>query len=492
VGGGAGLHRGLALLVAGAFFMEVLDGTVIAPAAPHIAADLGVAPVDVGVAITAYVLTLAVLIPISGWLAERYGARRVFTAALVVFTLASAACAAAPSLAVLTATRVVQGAGGALMVPVGRLVVLRTTAKADLVRAIAYLTWPALTAPVVAPALGGVLSSYASWRWIFLLNVPLGLVGVLLARRLVPDLRMADSDPPALDVRGFALTAVGVAALVVGLEGLGAEQPHWAGAGAGLAVAAAGLALAVRHLLRSPRPLVDLRVLRIATYRVSAASGSVYRGLITAIPFLLPLLFQLGFGWTAAEAGLAVIALFLGNVGIKPVTTPLMRRFGIRAVLLGATTGGAACLVAMAFLEPTTPLPLLVAVLALSGVLRSVGFTAYNSVAFADVPQARMTHANTLMSTLQQLGAGLGVAVGALLVRLGGTLWPAGGAVGPFRVAFVLLAVLLVGPAVAALRMSPRAGDAVTGRAAADGEEAVRPAGRSVHPDHSDRSDHDV
>jgi MFS family permease len=273
-------------------------------------------------------------------------------------------------------------------------------------------------------------------------------------------------------VRGFALTAVGVGALVVGLESLGAQEPRWVAVGVGLGVAVVGLALAGRHLLRTPEPLVDLRVLRVATYRVTAVSGSVYRAVITAVPFLLPLLFQLGFGWSAAQAGLVVIALFLGNVGIKPVTTPLMRRFGIRTVLLGSILGGIACLVAMAFVQSTTPLPLLLAVLVLSGVFRSIGFTAYNSVAFADVEPPRMTHANTLLSTLQELGAGLGVAVGALLVRLGAGGWPAGGADGPFRVAFVLLAVLLLGPVAVALRMSRRAGDAVTGRPAAGARSA--------------------
>jgi EmrB/QacA subfamily drug resistance transporter len=457
-----GLRRGLALLVAGAFFMEILDGTVIAPAAPHIAADLGVAPVDINVAITAYVLTLAVLIPISGWLADRFGARRVFTVALVVFTLASAACAVAPSLPVLTATRVLQGVGGAMMVPVGRLVVLRTTAKPDLVRAIAYLTWPALVAPVLAPAVGGLLSTYASWRWIFLVNVPLGVVALVFARRLVPELRSPEVG--ALDRRGFVLTALGVGALVVGMEGLGAGQPRWGVVVVALAVAVAAVGLAVRHLLRARRPLVDLRVLRIPSYRVTALGGTVYRGVITAIPFLLPLLFQLGFGWTAARAGLVVIALFVGNVGIKPATTPLMRRFGIRTVMLGAIAGSVLCLVAMAFLQPSTPLPLLLTLLLLSGVFRSVGFTAYNSVAFADVEPARMTGANTLMSTLQELGAGLGVAVAALLVRLGEAVGP-DDASWPYRAAFVLLAVLLTGPTVEGLALHRRTGDAITGRA---------------------------
>lgn len=461
------VSRGLALLVAGAFFMEILDGTVIAPAAPHIAEDFGIPAVSINVAITAYVLTLAVLIPITGWLADRFGARRVFVTAIAVFTLASAGCALATSLPMLMGTRVLQGVGGAMMVPVGRLVVLRTTEKAHLVRAIAYLTWPALVAPVIAPALGGLLSTYASWRWIFVINIPLGIAGLLLARRLVPDIRAAG--PATLDRRGFVLTAAGVASLVVGMESLGSPDPEWPVVAVGLGGAAVGLTAAVFYLLRVPRPLLDLRILRIATYRVTALGGSVFRAVISAIPFLLPLFFQLGFGWTAAQAGLVVIALFLGNVAIKPATTPLMRRFGIRTVMLGAVAASAACLVGIAFAQPTTPLPLLLALLAASGTVRSIGFTAYNSVAFADVEPVRMTPANTLLSTLQELGAGLGVAVGALLVRLGDSV---SGAVGlgsdadePFRVAFVLLAVLLAVPAVEGLLLARTAGNAVTGRA---------------------------
>jgi EmrB/QacA subfamily drug resistance transporter len=462
------VHRGLALLVAGAMFMEILDGTVIAPAAPHIAASLGVPAVAVNVAVTAYVLTLAVVIPVSGWLSDRFGARLVFVTAVAVFTLASAGCAAATTLPVLVATRVVQGLGGAMMVPVGRLVVLRRTAKTDLVRAIAYLTWPALVAPVVAPALGGVLSTYASWRWIFLLNVPLGVAGVLLAVRLVPDVRAADGR--RLDWPGFVLTATGVAALVVGLESVGSGRPRPAVVAVGLGVAAVALAAAVRHLRRARSPLLDLGVLRIRTYRATASGGSVYRAAISAVPFLLPLFFQLGFGWTAAQAGLAVIALFAGNVAIKPATTPLMRRFGIRTVLLGAIAGGALCLLGMALLQDSTPTGLLLALLVASGLARSIGFTAYNSVAFADVPGDRMTPANTLMSTVQELGAGLGVAVGALLVRLGRPVSEvvglASGAAAPFRVAFVLLAaILLLLPGVEALLLPRTAGAAVTGRA---------------------------
>jgi MFS family permease len=406
-----GVHRGLALLVAGAFFMEILDGTVIAPAAPHIAADLGIPAVAVNIAISGYVLTLAVLIPTSGWLADRFGARRVFGTA--------------------------------------------------------YLTWPALLAPVIAPALSGILSTYASWRWIFVINVPLGVAGLLLARRLVPDVRAPE--PPPLDGRGFALTAIGVAALVVGLEDIGGAAPNPTVTAIALVLAAVSLGTAVRYLLRTRRPLLDLRILRVPTYRNTALSGSVFRAVISAVPFLLSLLFQLGFGWTAAEAGLVVIALFAGNVGIKPLTTPLMRRFGIRTVMVCSVAGAAATLVGIAFLQASTPLPVILALLALSGVFRSVGFTTYNSVAFADVAPERMTSANTLMSTLQELGAGLGVAVGALLVRLGEpvarTVGLGSGADQPFRVAFVLLAVVLLEPLAQGLRLSRAAGNEVTGRA---------------------------
>ncbi|WP_250037422.1 MFS transporter [Paractinoplanes maris] len=453
--------RGLALLVAGAFFMEILDATVIAPAAPHIARDLGVQPVTVNVAITAYLLTLAVFIPISGWLTERFGARRVFTVAIVVFTLASVGCAAAVNLPMLVSTRVLQGVGGALMVPVGRLVVIRTTAKTDLVRAIAYLTWPALTAPLIAPALGGVLSTYASWRLIFLVNVPLGLLALPLARRLIPDVRA--ETPRRLDWRGFVLVATGTAALVAGLEGVAEQRPRWPLAIALLVLAASALVTTIGYLLRAANPLVDLRILRVRTYRVTALGGSVFRAVMNAIPFLLPLLFQLGFGWTAAQAGLVVIALFAGNIGIKPVTTPLMRRYGMRTVMLGAVLASAACLIGLASLTGSTPLLLVLLVLALSGTFRSIGFSTYNTLAFADVPANRMTGANTLMSTVQELGAGLGVASGALLVRLGASFTE--GAEPRFRFAFLALAVLLVVPAVEAFRLPATAGNVVAGRA---------------------------
>jgi MFS family permease len=269
------------------------------------------------------------------------------------------------------------------------------------------------------------------------------------------------SDPGPLDRWGFLLSASGIAALVGGLELLGADVPRWLAVAGLLVAGVALLARAARHLLRTDRPLVDLRVLSVRTLRTTAWAGSLHRAVITAVPFLLPLLFQLGFGWSAAQAGLIVIALFLGNLAIKPTTTPLMRRFGARTVMLWSVAGSGLVLVGIACLTAGTPPWLVVAVLVLSGIARSVGFTTYNSIAFADVEPERMTPANTVVSTLQEIGAGFGVAVGALLVRLGETLTSTGA--GPYRVAFVALAVLLVPAVVAALRLPRDAASAVTG-----------------------------
>ena len=458
------LPRGLALLVAASMFMEILDETVIAPALPQIAADFGVRAVSVNLAITAYVLAVALLIPVSGWLSGRFGARAVFTTAVAVFTLASLGCAAAASLPMLTATRVLQGVGGALMVPVGRLTVLRTTAKSDLIRAIAYMTWPALVAPVLAPAVGGVLTTYAHWRWIFLLNVPLGVGVLLLARRLVPEVR--EPSGGELDWRGLGLTTVGVGGVVVAMEAAGsaASPPVTAGA---LGVGLLALAAAIRYLLRSRRPLLRLRLFAVPTFRVTAAGGSVFRAAIAAVPFLLPLLFQLGFGWTAAHAGLVVIALFLGNLAIKPLTTPLMRRFGIRPVLLGAITASAVALVGVGLVQAHTPLPLLLALLVLSGAFRSIGFSAYNTVAFADISAEQLNAANTLLASVQQVGGGLGIATSALVVAVGGPLVDltglGTGAGGPVRIALLFLALMLVIPAIEAFRLPRDAGHHVTG-----------------------------
>lgn len=437
--------RLIAFLVAGAFFMEFLDGTVIATAIPQMAVSFGVRPADLGIGMSAYLLTLAVLLPLSGWVADRYGPRLVFGGALAVFTLASLLCAASTGLAFFVAARIVQGAGGAMMVPVGRLVVLRTTAKPDLLRAIATLTWPALVAPILAPPLGGFLTAYASWRWIFLINLPIGLFGVALAVKLMP----TRSDVPArrLDWIGFGLTALACLAIMSGLEAVGAAEVDWTRVtlllGIGLVAGISAVWAARRH----PSPLLDLEPLRIPSFAVSVFGGSLFRIAVSVVPFLLPLMFQIGFGLDAFHSGLLVVAVFVGNLGIKPATSGILRRFGFRTVLIGNGALTALAIAACALIGPSTPLPATLAVLLVGGAARSMQLTAINSIAFSDVPPERMGAANTLFAMTQQISLGLGIAIGVVALRVARMLV---GATGPTTVAEFHLAMLLTAAVAAA------------------------------------------
>jgi EmrB/QacA subfamily drug resistance transporter len=448
---GSSFPRGMALLVAGAFFMEILDATIIAPAIPLIAESFGVEAVDVNVAISAYLVTVAVLIPASGWMADRFGVRRIFITAIAVFTIASIGCAASVSLPMLVGMRVLQGVGGAMMVPVGRLAVLRYSDKSDLVRAIALLTWPALAAPILAPALGGAIATFASWRWIFLINIPIGIVGFLLALKLVhgeptPSVR-------ALDWRGLLLIGLGISAALIALEHIRVSGTDWLFVGIGASVAAVLLVWAIRHLLCSDTPLVELKVLRVQTLRITVTAGALYRMVITAVPFLLPLQFQLVFGWSPLAAGLMVVALFVGNLTIKPATTPLMRRFGIRRVLIVNGIASVGCFGLLALLQPGLPVVAIAAILYVSGALRSIGFTAYNSLAFSDVEGDDLTHGNTLNASVQELGAGLGIAIAALLLSV----------LSSYPYAYLVLGALLAVTLIESLRLPPDAGSHVSG-----------------------------
>jgi len=452
-----GWSRPLALVVAMAFFMENLDATILTTATPSIADDFGVAAADLGLAVTAYLVAVAAFIPFGSWLAERVGARSVFLASIVVFTLASVLCAVSGSVATLTAARVLQGIAGSMLVPIGRLVVLRGTDKADLVRAIAYLTWPALVAPVIAPLLGGILTEYAGWPWIFLVNVPIGLALGIAAWRVVPD--VARTRRP-LDVVGLVLMVVAVSALVLGMELVAAARTAFVGVLL-LAVAVVLGAVGVWWVRRVEHPVLDLATLSIATFRVSNSAGSVYRAVVSAAPFLLPLLLQDGFGWSPVEAGAMLMAVFAGNLLIKPTTTPLMRRFRLIPITTVATLVLAATFVGAALLEPGTPEPVVAVLFVVSGAARSVGFTAYNTLQFADVPAERMGPANAVASITTQLATGLGVAVAALLARSAADFFPAEDTAFAYRVALVAMAVVGVLSVVEGLRLPRGAGDAV-------------------------------
>jgi len=462
-----GQRRGLsptALLVAGAFFMEFLDGTVIATALPEMAQTFGVTAVDLNIGISAYLITLAVLVPASGWIADRFGARNVFTLALAIFTLASVLCGFATSVDSFVAMRILQGIGGALMVPVGRLAVLRTTPKEHLIAAIATLTWPALVAPIIGPPLGGFITRYADWRWIFFINVPLGLLGIALAMRLIPNIREEERRP--FDIPGFLATGIAMVSLVCGMETLGAlSGDGWLTAGL-LALGGIAFWYSLRHFRHARWPMIRLDAMQVPTFRVTMYGGSLFRASISAVPFLLPLLFQVGFGMDPFHSGLLVLAVFAGNLTIKPATTPLIRWLGFRRLLLINGALNVLALLACAFLTPHTPVWLTMLILYLGGVFRSIQFTGVSTLAFADVPPAQMSYANTLFSTATQLAVGLGITLGAIGIRIGEHVgeWLALTNVPgiSFRLAFVVIALICLIGMVDTLHLTKNAGSAVS------------------------------
>jgi EmrB/QacA subfamily drug resistance transporter len=417
--------RALILLVASAFFMENLDGTVIATALPQMGIDFHASAIDVSLGMTVYLLTLGILIPISGWVADRFGARRVFTSAIALFTFASLLCSLSGSLTQFITWRILQGVGGALMVPVGRLVVLRATDKTELIRALTSLTWPGLIAPVLGPPLGGFLTTYASWRWIFFLNIPLGLAGIAGSAILLRHYNETVRRP--LDVLGFLLSGSALALLLYGADLAG--QTNFSTSSLACLVAGTTIGVAaVRHLLRHPHPLVDLSLLRIPSFAVTAWAGSLFRVVITVAPFLLALMFQIAMGFDAFTSGLLVLGIFAGNLAMKLVTAKILHRYGFRVVLL---TNGLVWTIG--------------AILFLAGSARSMQLSALTALAFADVDAQRMSSASTLMSAIVQLSLGLGVAVGALVLSIAVTVGH--GAIGQpglgdFRMAFVFTAML--------------------------------------------------
>jgi EmrB/QacA subfamily drug resistance transporter len=452
-------QRSTALLVSGCFFMEMLDGTIVTTASPQIGRSLHAPATEIGLLVTAYLLTLAVLIPLSGWLTRRLGNRVVFLTAIAVFTLASVGCAGSVSLGELVAMRVLQGAGGAMMVPVGRTMVVSTADKRDLLRITSYVVWPGLLAPVLAPLAGGLLTTYASWHWIFLINVPLGVAAFCVAWRLVrgPQDR---GTPPPLDWAGVLLTCAGLGGLTYTAHLVSQPAPPPAGTAVFGAASGALLAGAVWHLRRAPHPLLNLRTLRVDTFRVSQFGGSLYWLVVGAAPFLLPLLFQTRFGWSPVKSGAVVLFIFAGNVGIKPATTPLINRFGFRAVLVVSTVVTAVVMAGLGLVTATTPLPVIAALTLVSGITRSTGLTVYSTVGFADMPAGYMRDANTLFATTSQLAAGLAIAVATVALRAGG-LFP-GGPNGEtaYTVAFCLLGAISLIAAAGALRLRPEAGEA--------------------------------
>jgi EmrB/QacA subfamily drug resistance transporter len=469
------------LIVACALFMENLDSTVIATALPAIARSLSEDPLRLNLAITSYLLSLAVVIPLSGWAADRYGARRVFRAAIVIFTLGSACCGAAHTLPELVAARVLQGMGGAMMVPVGRLVMLRTVAKSELVRAMSYLTVPALVGPVLGPPLGGFIVTYSSWRWIFFINLPIGLLGITLATLFIEDVKEGAEWP--LDVWGFVLAGVGLVGLMFGFETAGRGVLPDMLVAVLLAIGVLSLSLYVVHARVHAYPIIDLGLLRIPTFAAAIVGGSIFRIGIGALPFLLPLMLQLGFGLSPFASGLLTFASAAGALSMKMTAAPIIRALGFRRVLVGNAAVSALFLASYSLFRPTTGHWLIFVALLAGGFFRSLEFTGINTLAFADVPPALMSRATSFQSMAQQLSVSVGVGTGALLLHVTLTITGHGAlAADDFYPAFLAVAAISTTSILFFLRLTPQAGAEVSGhRRGGDPPPAARqePAPRS-------------
>ena len=455
-------YRTVALIIATAMFMENLDATVLATALPTMARDFGVRAPEMSIALTSYLLALAMFIPASGTMADRFGARPVFRAAFGVFVLGSLACGLAPSLEWMAVARFLQGVGGAMMMPVGRLVLLRSVAKRDMVSAMSWLIMPALIGPILGPPLGGLIVTYLDWRWIFWLNLPIGVLGVILVGRFIADIRETDAHP--FDPVGFLLSGVALGCLLFGFE-----MASRAGGGV-VAAPLIGIGLVagwfyLRHARRVAHPILDLSLLRVPTFRLSVMGGSLTRITQGAQPFLLPLMMQIGFGMSAAQSGLITVATAIGSFGMKGVARRILRRFGFRSSLIVIGVLSACSYALCGLFRPDWPVAAMFAVLVVSGFLMSFQFTAYNTIAYDQIDKRRMSVATSFYATFQQLMLSLGICVAALVLHLS---MLARGHVRPafpdFTTAFLVVTAISLTALFVNRRFAPDAGAEMSGR----------------------------
>ena len=450
------------MIVASAFFMQNLDSTVIATALPTMARAFGADPVHMNVALTSYLLSLAVFIPASGWVADRYGGRNVFRLAIAVFTLGSILCGRADSLPFLVFARIIQGAGGAMMIPVGRLVLMRTAAKSEVVAAMAWLTTPALIGPILGPPLGGLIVTYLSWRWIFDINIPIGILGIVLASIFIEDVR--EPQTSRFDILGLVLSAIALACLMFGFETIGRGVVDiWLS----LVAFALGLTSGLLYWLHArghPAPLIDFGLLRFTSFSVSVYAGSLFRIGVGALPFLLPMMLQIAFGNTAVQSGLITFASAAGAFLMKPVAQRVLRRFGFRDTLVWNASFAAVMLGLCATFSPGWPAIAMYVVLLVGGFFRSLQFTAYNALAYAELQRSQMSAATSFYSAVQQLSLTIGITIGAASLQL--AMWMSNhsepGAT-DFRLAFVVIAAIALLAAPMSLLMPRAVGEEMSG-----------------------------
>ena len=441
-----------ALLVALAGFMELFDGTVIQTALPSMGRSFGVTAAGASIAMAVYFAAAAGAIPVCAWLSDRFGVKAVFTVSIGTFTMASLLCGLSDQLGWLIAFRILQGLGGAIMMTTGQISILRDAPKVKLLNVTAYLVWPALAAPVIAPAVGGLIADTIGWRWLFFLNLPLGLIGIFAALVLAPG-RAHWSANRKLDWVGALLLAIGLCSLIpgLGMVDAGLAPARILAVIVGLVVSA----IAIAWLLRQGNPLLDLSIFKVDTFRASNLEGAVYRASGSAVPVVLTLLFQVAYGWNAVSAGLLVMLVFVGNLSIKPFANYSVRRWGNRLVIIGATVLGAACLLAIAFVTKQTSLLLVAPLLYLSGAARSVGFTSYMTMQYQHVPKEQMASASPLSGSVHQLATAIGIATSlgaASVLQASGV-----GVLEAYRFVFIGMAAVLGLSAVGLPRLEAKA-----------------------------------
>ncbi|NDV67410.1 DHA2 family efflux MFS transporter permease subunit [Dysgonomonas sp. 25] len=435
----------IALTVAVAFFMQNLDTTAVNTAVPAMAHSFGTDVIHLSAGITSYMIALAIFIPVSGWIADRFGTRKVFCAAIVFFIIASVLCGTSQNLTQFVIFRVMQGMAGAMMTPVGRLAVLKSTSKGELVSAMNTITVPALIAPILGPLIGGYLTTYWSWHWIFLLNIPISIFCIILAWNNMPKEKEEKDIKKRFDKVGFILSGLGFAGFMYGVEMFSHTEVHFWIPIVMIIVSVSLIYLNVKYSKHTSNPLIDYSILRIDTYRMTITMGTITRMIIGVAPYLVPLMFQIGFGLSPFESGLLFVATMAGNLSMKTATVWTIRHFPFRNILIVNGILMAFFTLCTAFLLPTTPVWLIVLVMFLSGMTRSMQFTSITTLAFSDVPSDKMTPANSLYSTIQQMSSGLGIAMGAVLLRFSNVL--NGGTAGDytvpdFRLAFIFVSIL--------------------------------------------------
>lgn len=432
------MNRIVPLVLAVALFMEQMDSSIISTSLPAIAVDIGTNPIALKLAFTAYLVSLAVFIPVSGWMADRFGAKNVFRAAIVVFVAGSVACAISNSLLAFVISRFLQGVGGAMMVPVGRLILVRSTPRHELVQAMAWLTIPALVGPLIGAPVGGFITTYFSWHWIFLINVPIGIAGIWFTTRALPDDTERSLRP--LDWPGFILSGIGMSATIFGLSVV--SMPYVSPA-IGFATIATGIVasiLYVWHAKRTPHPLLDLSLFKNQTFNAAVVGGGVFRLGVGAMPFLLPMMFQIGFGLNPFQSGMITFVIAVGAMAMKFGVNRVFARFGFRRILMIGCLVSAGLMAVNGLFTPATPYLIIMPLLLISGFIRSLFFTGVNALAFAEIPDAKTSQATPITAVAQQISVALGVALGGVALEVSTAIHGGPLQLSDFHIAFFVVA----------------------------------------------------